>query len=224
MRVCQKSDQIFLAHAILQGPDFGSVVLHVIGENQFHQRLVRREIELVVNRSTMGRISSSIPTPISSISEGWSEISARGPGNLHGAAQGVRGDRGQIGIKSRGLAGRRHGPFDGTQQDANAAGTTGSTVGGREPTSPPPLVAATIMASWVTQKTTRPVARLATISPLCFSCAAEMGRAMAKNAARASARGASAPRTIGNLETVRCARLSRVAWLHDSRGEGTIVS
>ncbi len=64
---------------------------------------------------------------------------------------------------------------------------TGRTAGGCEPTSPPPDVAATIMASCVTQKITRPVARLATISPTRLSWADKFGMRMIKKVARVTA-------------------------------------
>src|SRR5207302_9998474 len=64
---------------------------------------------------------------------------------------------------------------------------TGSTAGGRDPTSPPAAVAATIIASWVTQKTTRPVARLATISPPRFSWADKLTTRTSKREEKAKA-------------------------------------
>src|SRR6202049_2907896 len=109
--------EIFLADAILQVPDFGPVILDVIHEDQFQKRLIRSEVELMMD------LIDDRPDQLKHSDADIFDLAGFLRRFLGGTAKGVRRHGRQFSIKTSGLGGIRSGPVDGAKQNTNASGT-----------------------------------------------------------------------------------------------------
>src|SRR5581483_5683574 len=118
-RLPELRPQVFLAHSVPQAPDLGTVILNVVRENEFDQRLVGGQIKLVMNL-VHDRADQLQHADADVFDFAWFLVSF-----LARTTKGVCSDRRQLGVEAGRLAGSGSGPVHGAQKHADSAGTDG---------------------------------------------------------------------------------------------------
>src|SRR5437588_3866179 len=107
------------AYAILQAPDFGTVIQDVIREKQLNEGLIRGQVELVMD------LIDQRPDQLEHSHANVFDLAGFLCRLLRGATKSIRCDRRQFSIKACGLSHIRSSPFNRTQEDAEAPRTDG---------------------------------------------------------------------------------------------------